>query len=190
MTRWVVRFTRTERLFHWVNAVGFLFLLATGLVLYLPRLAGVFGRRPLFKTLHFWGGIGWVVALAVVFLLGDRRALVRTVRELETFRHDRFNVGQKINAILNAAFLVLFLASGLLLWFGERDTRFRWASTVTLHDALLYVSLVLLVGHLYLAVVHPATRHALRGMTLGTVDEEWARRHYPNWEAPPGPGGN
>ena len=40
-----------------------------------------------------------------------------------------------------------------------------------LHDGLMYVSLILLVGHLYLALIHPATRHALRGMTLGTVDE-------------------
>ena len=31
----------------------------------------------------------------------------------------------------------------------------------------MYVSLVLLVGHLYLALIYPATRHALRGMTLG-----------------------
>ena len=39
----------------------------------------------------------------------------------------------------------------------------------------MYVSLVLLVGHLYLALIHPATRHALRGMTLGTVDaSDWA----------------
>ena len=36
----------------------------------------------------------------------------------------------------------------------------------------------------------PATRHALRGMTRGTVSEEWARRHHPRWEVPPsdGPG--
>ena len=77
--------------------------------------------------------------------------------------------------------LANFLASGLLLWFGERDTRFRWASTVTLHDGLLYASLFLLVGHLYLAVIHPATRHSLRGMTTGKVREDWARRHYPRW---------
>jgi formate dehydrogenase subunit gamma len=93
-------------------------------------------------------------------------------------------VGQKVNAVLNAAFTVLFLGSGLLLFFGERDTRFRFASTVVLHDGLMYVALGLLVGHLYLAVIHPATRHSLRGMTRGTVSEEWARRHYPRW-APP-----
>ena len=34
----------------------------------------------------------------------------------------------------------------------------------------MYVSLVLLVGHLYLAVIHPATRHALRGITAGSVE--------------------
>ena len=135
--------------------------------------------------MHLWGGIAWIAALALVALLGDRRRLAATARELETLTHDRFNVGQKVNAILSAAFLVLFFVSGLLLWYGERDTRFRWASTVTLHDGLLYVSLALLAGHLYLAVIHPATRHALRGMTRGTVDEAWARRHYPSWEAPP-----
>ena len=84
-----------------------------------------------------------------------------------------------MNALLNAAFVILFLVSGLLLWMGERDTRFRFGSTVTLHDALLYTSLFLLVGHLYLAVIHPATRHSLRGMTTGSVDEKWARRHHP-----------
>jgi formate dehydrogenase subunit gamma len=181
----ILRFSRTERAVHWVNAVCFLYLLATGLILYLPRLSSAVGRRPLIKDLHFWGGIGWIGALALVALLGDRRGLLRTWRELETLRHDRFNVGQKVNALLNAAFVVLFLASGLLLWLGERNTRFRWASTVTLHDALLYTALVLLVGHLYLAVIHPTTRHALRGMTRGTVDEEWARRHHPDWAAPP-----
>ena len=34
----------------------------------------------------------------------------------------RFNAGQKINAVLTAAFCVLFVVSGLLLWLGERDT--------------------------------------------------------------------
>ena len=93
----------------------------------------------------------------------------------------RFNAGQKINAVLTAAFTILFGVSGLLLWFGEEDTRFRFASTVILHDGLMYVSLALLVGHLYLALIHPATRHALRGMTLGSVSGDWAARHHAKW---------
>jgi formate dehydrogenase subunit gamma len=46
----------------------------------------------------------------------------------------------------------------------------------------MYISLGLLVGNLYLAVIHPATRHALRGITVGTVSEEWATQHHPKWK--------
>ncbi|HVM57021.1 MAG TPA: cytochrome b/b6 domain-containing protein, partial [Gaiellaceae bacterium] len=179
------------------NAAGFLVLLGSGLVLYLPSLAVLVGRRPLVKDVHFWSGIGWVTVLALVVLLGDRRGLLRTARELDLFDRDdrrwlrdpntpsgRFNAGQKLNAALTAAFTVLFLVSGLLLWLGERDTRFRFASTVVLHDGLMYVSVILLAGHLYLALIHPATRHSLRGMTLGTVDADWAHVHHRKWEPP------
>jgi formate dehydrogenase subunit gamma len=93
----------------------------------------------------------------------------------------RLNAGQKINAALTAAFTLLFLVSGLLLWFGERDTSWRFASTVVLHDGLMYVALALLLGHLYLAVINPSTRHALRGITTGSVSEEWAATHHPKW---------
>ncbi|HZO50190.1 MAG TPA: cytochrome b/b6 domain-containing protein [Gaiellaceae bacterium] len=195
--RYVRRFSRTERAVHWVNALFFLTLLGSGLVLYLPSLAAAVGRRPTVKDVHFWAGIGWFAALALVALAGDSRGLARTARELDAFGVEdrrwlagrrpapqgRFNAGQKLNAALTAAFTLLFGASGLLLWLGERDTRYRFASTVILHDGLMYASLVLLVGHLYLAVVHPATRHALRGMTLGTVREDWAAEHHERWNA-------
>jgi formate dehydrogenase subunit gamma len=191
---YVKRFSRIERLLHWVNALGFFFLLTTGLILYLPRLSVLVSRRQLIQSIHFWGGVAWLGALAAVFLLGARR-LLRTAREIETFDHDdlrwlsgrkapqgRFNAGQKLNAVLTAAFAILFGVSGLLLWFGEQDTRFRFASTVILHDGLMYVSLVLVVGHLYLTLINPATRHSLRGMTLGDVRVEWAMKHHSKWE--------
>jgi formate dehydrogenase subunit gamma len=190
---YVRRFSPVERLLHWVNALGFFFLLATGLILYLPSLSMLVSRRQTIQGIHFWGGVGWLAALAAVVVLGGRR-LLATARELDSFDRDdlgwlrgrggpqgRFNAGQKINAALTAAFTILFGVSGLLLWFGEQDTRYRFASTVILHDGLMYVSLALLVGHLYLALIHPATRHALRGMTVGSVSAEWAARHHAKW---------
>src|SRR5581483_1152337 len=166
------------------------------LVLYLPSLATAVGRRPTVKDVHFWAGVGWFAALALVALAGDRRGLARTARELDAFSVEdrrwlggrrpapqgRFNAGQKLNAALTAAFTRLFGVSGFLLSLGERDTHYRCASTVVLHDGLMYASVALLAGHLYLAVIHPATRHALRGMTLGTVREEWATEHHPRWD--------
>ncbi len=179
--RYLPRFSRTERTLHWVNALCFLWLLATGLILYLPSLSVLVQRRPLIKDMHFWGGVGWISLLAFVAVAGDRRGLLRAAREIERFDRDRLNVGQKINAILTAAFTILFAVSGFLLWLGERNTRYRFASTVVLHDGLMFAALALFVGHLYLAVLHPATRHSLRGMTRGSVREDWARVHYPEW---------
>jgi len=192
--RYVRRFSLTERAVHWVHASAFFVLLGSGLVLYLPSLAAEIGRRPLVKDVHLFTALAWAVALVSVVVLGDRRGLPGTVRELDVFDADdrrwlrggrapqgRFNAGQKLNAAVTAAFAVLLAVSGVLLWLGERDTRFRFDSTIVLHDVVAYLSVALLAGHLYLAVIHPTTRHALRGITLGTVEEDWAREHHAKW---------
>ncbi len=194
--RLLPRFSRTERALHWVHASAFLVMLGTGLVLSLAPLSEAVGRRPLLKEIHLDTAIAWGCALALVVLLGDRASLRRTAREIDLFDRDdrlwlrgrhrpvgRFNPGQKLNAVLTAAFAVLFAVSGILLWAGERDHRFQLAGAGALHDALTWASLGLFAGHLYLAVVHPRTRHALRGITTGTVREEWAREHHPKWAA-------
>jgi formate dehydrogenase subunit gamma len=192
--RYIRRFTRTERTLHWVHAAAFFVLLGSGLVLYLPGLSALVGRRPFVKDVHFDTGLAWMVAIGLIVVLGDRRGLRRTIRELEGFDRDdrlwlkrlprpqgRFNAGQKLNAALTASFAVLFAVSGVLLWYGERNNSFRFASTILLHDGLMYVSLVLLVGHLYLALIYPATRHSLRGITTGSVRTGWAREHHSKW---------
>ena len=110
----------------------------------------------------------------------NRSRLADDWREIETIDRDdrrwlrgrrapqgRFNAGQKLNALLTVAFALLFALSGFFLWLGERDHRFLFEGTGTVHDALTLFSVILLVGHLYLALIHPSTRHALRGMTIG-----------------------
>lgn len=197
MTRdavYVKRFSRTERAVHWIHASAFFVLLGTGLVLYVPRLSTLVARRPLIKDIHVYTAVAWIALLALVVVVGDRRRLRRTLRDLDLFDEDdwlwlrrkprpqgRFNAGQKVHAAVVAAFASLFAVSGFLLWLGERDTRFRWGSTILLHDGLMYTSLVLLVGHLYLALIFPATRHALRGITFGSVRRDWALEHHRKW---------
>lgn len=191
---YVPRFTRTERAAHWIHATSFFGLLATGLILYLPTLSEAVSNRPLVKLIHMELAVAWIAGLVLVVVLGDRRGLRETLRELNSFDADdrrwltlrrapqgRFNAGQKLNAAVTAAFAVLFTVSGILLWYGERDTDFRWASTILLHVGLTFVSIVLVTGHLYLTLIHPSTRHSLRGMTLGSVRQEWARKHHSKW---------
>jgi formate dehydrogenase subunit gamma len=192
--RLIRRFGLTERLLHWVHATGFLAMLATGLILYLPALSELVARRNLVKNVHIFTAVGWAAAIALVVALGDRRRLAADWREVESLDADdrrwlrgrrvpqgRFNAGQKLNVILTAAFAVLFAVSGFFLWLGERDHRFLFDGTGTVHDAAMYASVALLAGHLYLAVIHPRTRHALRGITLGDVREDWAREHHRKW---------
>ena len=198
----LARFSRTERALHWVHASAFLVLFASGLCLYLPSLSELVGRRPLLKDIHVYTALVWLAALALVLLAGDRRRLLATAREIDRFDDDdlawlrgkrvpqgRFNAGQKINAIVTAALAVLFAVTGFFLWYGERNHAFRLENALLVHDWLMYVSFFLLLGHLYLALLHPTTRHSLNGITRGWVREDWARRHHPKWVEELRPGG-
>ena len=80
-------------------------------------------------------------------------------------------------------FALLFAVTGFFLWYGERDTRFRLPSALLVHDWLMYASLVLFLGHLWLALVKPSTRHSMSGITRGWVRADWARRHHAKWVA-------
>src|SRR6059058_3880429 len=86
--RRVPRWNRTERTAHWVHASAFCILLGSGLCLYLPSLAEAVGRRPLLKDIHLYTAAAWAAALALVVVVGDRRALLRTAREIDVFDAD------------------------------------------------------------------------------------------------------
>jgi cytochrome b subunit of formate dehydrogenase len=50
-----------------------------------------------------------------------------------------------------------------------------------LHGPFALATGVLAAGHIFMAVINPSTRQALRGMTLGSVDRAWAAQHHPRW---------
>jgi len=194
--RRLARYGRTERAVHWVHATAFCILLGSGLCLYLPSLSELVSRRPLLKEIHLYTALAWAVALVLIVAAGDRRALRRTMRDVDLFDADdrawllgartpqgRLNAGQKLNTIVTAVFAILFAISGFFLWYGERDTRFRLANALLVHDWLMYASLVLFAGHLYLALILPKTRHSLSGITRGWVREDWAEQRHPKWVA-------
>lgn len=205
---YVRRFSGTERLLHWTHTLGFLAMLGTGLLLYLPGLSEVLGGRPAAKAAHLGVSIGWIVAMAAIVLLGDRGRLRVTLAEIDRFDQDdrtwlrgrgkgapqgRFNAGQKLHTVVQAGFAVLFIGSGTLLWASERVNGLRLPGTIVVHDAAMYLAVALLLGHLWLALVWPPTRHAMRGILRGTVRANWAAQHHTKWrpvaaDAPsPGP---
>lgn len=132
-------------------------------------------------------------------LLGDRRALSRTRRELERLDDDdllwlrtrgraglaplpqaRFNAGQKLHAVAQAALAVLLTVSGLLLWLGERDTAWRLPGSIALHDVATLVAGILVDGHVWMAI-SPENLPANQGILHGTVPADRAAEHHAKW---------
>lgn len=197
------RFTRGERALHWLLAGTFLVMLATGLVLSVPELAPLLAR-PDAKAAHL--AAAWALAIGTLLLLAlHGRRLLGTLRELEVLDRDdlrwlrgapgrltgrgtpppqgRFNAGQKLNTAVTAGLMAVAYVTGGLMWLGERDHELRFAGTVLVHDWTMYLLVLLVAGHLHMALVNPATRPALRGIVRGDVDRGWARRHHAKWVA-------
>lgn len=200
----VARFTATERILHWLVAIAFFAMLGTGMALYFPSMAG-YMDRPTAKQIHLWAAIGMGVAMVLVPLLGNRRAVLRSAREVQFLDRDdvawlragpvrqlgrvapvpqgRFNAGQKLNTALMSGGMVVIYVTGFLLWYGERNTEWRLMGSVPVHDLFSLFLVLLVTGHVYLAAIHPMTRAALRGITFGDVDREYAEHHHAKWVA-------
>ena len=81
------RFTRTERAAHWLLASTFFAMLFTGLCLSVSAFEGILDR-PTAKAWHLWSAIALAAGLVLLTLLGNRRALARSAREIDRFDGD------------------------------------------------------------------------------------------------------
>ena len=199
-SRYVRRFSSAERSLHWLLAATFLAMLVSGLILYLPSLAQVAADRRLWKSIHLGAALAfWIGTLMIV--LGSPGELRRTARQVDRFDADdkrwlawqvrkigpeppqgRFNAGQKLNTAIIAGLMVVFTFSGTLMYLQETDATFRGTDAILVHDIAMYIAVPLVLGHLYLALLHPTTRHSMRGMVFGSVRRDWAQKHHAKWE--------
>jgi formate dehydrogenase subunit gamma len=186
----VLRFDLAARLLHWSTTGLFLVLIATALPLYFPQVESLVGRRAMLAHVHLWAGIAlpvpFAVAVAGPWGVKVRRDLRRVnlwsrdeVRWMRSLGRrairvtDKFNPGQKLNAIFIAGSIVVMLGTGLIMqWYGVAP-KFRTGATFV-HDVLATVLVVVIVGHVGVALAHP---EALRSMWRGWVSETGARQH-------------
>ena len=189
------RFTAAERRVHRATAVLVAVLTFTGAALYYEPLVLLVGRRTLMEGLHIAAGLLLPVPTLLGLLSPPFRADLRALNRFGPAdwqwlrRRDRrraglpvgkFNGGQKLAAaVVAGAGLVLF-ATGLLLIAPARidlPDAVRQGATIT-HDLFTFGLLVLLAGHLWLALRHPEARVALR---TGFVDRAYAEREHGAW---------
>ena len=186
------------RVLHWGVAIFFIPALLSGLAIYSPwlyrALTPLFGGGPMTRLLHPWFSLGFVVFFAFQFLnwlapmtwtRDDRRwmkqfkSYVTNAEDVEPEYVDFFNAGQKLYfwAIVGSA--LVFLMSGIPMWFPAIFGRIVVAISYVLHDLAGLVMLVGFIVHVYEGTAsQPGTFNA---MTRGTVERRWAWTHHPAW---------
>lgn len=190
------RFDFTERIVHWVVGVTFVLLLATGLAFAYPALfwlTALLGGGPSARVLHPWVGVvfgvGMVFMIAIwirdMFLSDTDWRWLRAVRAYATRDSanvppaGKYNAGQKMFFWFQGVLAVVFVVSGVPLWFPESfgSGLLQWMRLA--HYFATLGGGLLLIVHVYLGTIaYPGTA---RAMIDGTVTERWARHHHPGW---------
>ena len=200
--RKIERFTPFERAAHWSNAIAFVVLAVSGVVMafgkffLLPVMgATLFGWLTYaLKNMHNFAGPLFAVSLAIVFFTflrdnwpqkGDLTWLRKGGGLLSGHEpaSNRFNAGEKLVFWGGVFFLgVIVIASGLVLdklvpgLLYERGTM-QVAHMV--HAVATVLMMAMFLGHIYLGTI--GMDGAYRGMKTGYVEEAWAREHHEWW---------
>ena len=92
-----------------------------------------------------------------------------------------FNGGQKLYYWTIAVCAVVFLITGLFLWFDHIAAPWLVAVSYVLHDIAALAMLAGFIIHIYEGTAaQPGT---FQSMTNGTVTNKWAWTHHPAWYA-------
>lgn len=200
--RRIERFTPFERAAHWSNAIAFVTLAITGILMafgkffLLPVLgAQLFGWLAYAaKNVHNFMGPLFAVSLTVIIItfikdnIANRADFVWLSKAGGMFTNKevpshRFNAGEKgmfwWGITIPGVFVVL---SGLVLdklipgW-GLLRGEMQIAHMV--HATLALWMMALLLGHIYMGTI--GMRGAYKAMKTGYVSEAWAREHHELW---------
>jgi len=202
--RKIERFTPFERAAHWSNAIAFVILAVSGLVMafgkffLLPIMgATLFGYMTyLLKNMHNFAGPLFAVSLVIVFFTflrdnwpqrGDLHWLKKGGGMFgkggdEPASH-RFNAGEKLVFWGGVLLLgVIVVGSGLVLdqliptLIYERSTM---QIAHMIHAVAAVLMMCVFIGHIYIGTL--GMGGAYKAMRTGYVDETWAREHHAYW---------
>jgi len=194
----IVRYNASERTNHWLGAITFVLVAASGLALFHPALfflSNLLGGGPWTRILHPY--LGLAMCLSFVFLASrvarDNRMQVRDWQWLKQFRDvienredrlpevGRYNAGQKLVFYSVAACLTLLLITGIIIWRAYTTGYFsvgimRLGSL--LHAIAALVLICTIIVHIYAAIW---VKGSVEAMTRGTVTPGWAWKHHRIW---------
>jgi len=195
----ILRYTLAERVIHWITAIVFCYVLATGLAFYSPHLfwiATVLGGGATSRYWHPWLGVAFFAAMLWMLRqwLSDMRITPADRAWGREVRHyirnedeslppiDRFNIGQKqFFWVMFWAGALLFV-TGLVLWFPERipfSLRVVRQAAILLHVAAALITIGAFIIHVYMGTA--VVRGGFTSIIRGEVSPAWARMHHRLW---------
>ncbi len=200
--RKIERFTPLERAAHWSNAIAFVCLAVSGLVMawgkfFIQPIIGntLFGWLSYaLKNLHNFAGPLFAVSLIIVFFtfLKDNWPSKEDITWLvkgggmlsgQEVPSHRFNAGEKVVFWFGVLGLgVIVVASGLVLdklipgLIYERGTM-QIANMI--HGVACVLMMAMFMGHIYMGTI--GMQGAYSAMREGYVDETWAKEHHELW---------
>ncbi len=204
MPQEVEKYSKPARIFHHVHTVAFIVLFLTGLVLFIPQL-GFLAQGSWTRLIHRIAAVVFV-GIPVIYVITNFKAAVRGLMELLTwgkrdigwakaalryyfFNDERsmppqgsMNAGQKLWGIAVLACGVVFVVTGILMWFYKEILPYsvlQWS--VFVHDVIFIVAGCFLFVHIYLGVIHPLMTEAWKAIWKGTVSTEYAKSHHGKW---------
>jgi formate dehydrogenase subunit gamma len=200
--RVIERFTYVERAAHWVNAIAFVALAISGIVMafgkfFLLPIIGttLFGWLTYaLKNLHNFAGPLFAVSLVVVILtfVKDNLPAKEDITWLlkgggllsgQEVPSHRFNAGEKVVFWAGVFFFgLIVVGSGLFLdkLVPSVDyTRGNMQVAHMIHASAAVLMMALFMGHIYLGTI--GMKGAYKAMKTGYVDETWAKEHHELW---------
>ncbi len=202
----VPRFNLMERLGHWGHAIPFTALLITGLLLVFGRLNSLFSGDTLrffSQTHHIMGYVFTFLAL-IVLVIGTPRTFFAWIKTCFSWNKDdvkfvmafpkeffgfkvdlpkqgKFNAGEKINSLITMAVFFLMVTTGWIMLNPAYFSKQALFITYSLHALGAMLGGAVFLGHVYLSLIHPGSRESIKGMTIGTVSEKFAKEHHALW---------
>lgn len=200
--RKIERFTPFERSAHWANAIAFVALAVSGIVMafgkfFIQPVIGnaLFGWLTYaLKNIHNFAGPLFAVSLVIVIVTFVRDNLPRAediawllkggglLSGTEVPSH-RFNAGEKVLFWGGVFFLgLIVVASGLVLDKlvpGLVYERATMQISHMVHATATFLMMAMFMGHIYMGTL--GMRGAYSAMRDGYVDETWAKEHHELW---------
>ncbi|HAQ06683.1 MAG TPA: formate dehydrogenase [Bacillus bacterium] len=202
----VKRFSKGFILAHAVNAISFFVLYITALPMYTewfdwlyPILGGPEGARQLHRIFAVV-----FITPTFIWLIMDPKGFMRWGKELVTwkkrdiqfftefvkelfgfkFKHIKqsyFNAGEKINSLIQIFTAILILGSGFPMWFPDLFPSAVVQWSYVMHNVGFGLAIAVVIGHIYLSVIHKNSRPGYTGVITGKVPAWWAKEHYEEW---------